>query len=54
MSKSKSVWEYFGENDPYFAVNTLAEMRSDTIDKETIELFFERGEEYVALIWTEI
>ena len=54
MSKSKSVWEYFGENDPYFAVNTLAEMRSDTIDDEQKALFFERGEEYVARIWAEI
>ena len=54
MSKSKSVWEYFGENDPYFAVNTLSEMRSETIDKETIALFFERGEEYIERIWNEI
>lgn len=54
MSKSKSVWEYFGENDPYFAVNTISEMRSETIDKDTIALFFERGEEYVERIWGEI
>jgi ubiquinone/menaquinone biosynthesis C-methylase UbiE len=54
MSKSKSVWEYFGENDPYFAVNTLSEMRSETIDKDTIALFFQRGEEYIERIWSEI
>jgi ubiquinone/menaquinone biosynthesis C-methylase UbiE len=54
MSKSKSVWEYFGENDPYFGVNTLSEMRSDALDQDTIALFFERGEQYVERIWTEI
>jgi SAM-dependent methyltransferase len=54
MSKSKSVWEYFGENDPYFAVNTLAEMRAERIDDEQKALFFRRGEEYVERIWAEI
>ena len=54
MSNSKDIWEYFGENDPYFAVNTISEMRSETLDRDRIKSFFERGEEYVARIWREI
>lgn len=54
MSKNETIWEYFGENDPYFAVNTISEMRSEAIDDEKMKLFFERGEEYVNRIWEEI
>ncbi|HEY0427879.1 MAG TPA: class I SAM-dependent methyltransferase [Pyrinomonadaceae bacterium] len=51
---SDSIWEYFGENDPYFAVNTISEMRSEDLDEEKIKLFFERGEDYIKTIWREI
>jgi SAM-dependent methyltransferase len=54
MSDSESIWEYFGENDPYFAVNTISEMRSDTLDGDKIKLFFERGEDYIKRIWQDI
>lgn len=54
MSDSESIWEYFGENDPYFAVNTISEMRSESLDDERIKLFFSRGEDYIKQIWQEI
>jgi SAM-dependent methyltransferase len=54
MSDSESIWEYFGENDPYFAVNTISEMRSESLDEDKIKLFFERGEDYIKKIWLEI
>jgi SAM-dependent methyltransferase len=54
MSNHESIWEYFGENDPYFAVNTISEMRSDALDEDAIKLFFARGEDYIKRIWQEI
>lgn len=54
MDKSERIWEFYGEKDPYFAVNTISDMRSEKIDKDKIKLFFEEGEEYVKKIWQEI
>lgn len=54
MNDNESVWEYFGENDPYFGVNTIAEMRSDNLDENALGVFFKSGEDYVARIWDEI
>jgi SAM-dependent methyltransferase len=54
MSKSEGLWEYFGKNDPYFAVNSISEMRTENIDQDQLRLFFEGGEAYVAKIWKEI
>ena len=54
MSDNESVWEYYGENDPYFAVNTISEMRSETLDEDKVKLFFARGEDYIKQIWDEI
>ncbi|MGI8883388.1 MAG: class I SAM-dependent methyltransferase [Pyrinomonadaceae bacterium] len=54
MSNSERIWEFFGENDPYFAVNTISDMRSESIDEDKLKLFFEGGEEYVKKIWQEI
>lgn len=54
MSNNERVWEYYGEKDPYFGVNTIAEMRSEAIDENARNKFFESGEEYVSRIWNEI
>ncbi len=54
MNKGKDIWEFFGENDPYFGVYSIPEMRSETMDQGKIEKFFERGEEYVGRVWREI
>ena len=54
MSDSERIWEYFGEKDPYFAVNTISDMRSESIDEDKLKLFFEGGEKYVKKIWEEI
>lgn len=54
MKNNESIWEYFGEKDPYFGVNTIAEMRAETLDQDKLNLFFESGEDYVQRIWNEI
>ena len=54
MKNNERIWEYFGENDPYFAVNTIDEMRAEALDQDSLKLFFERGEDYVQRIWNEI
>lgn len=54
MSDNERIWEFFGENDPYFAVNTISDMRSESIDEEKLKVFFESGEDYVKKIWQEI
>lgn len=54
MSDNERVWEYFGENDPYFAVNTVPEMRAESIDDDKIKVFFEQGDNYITKIWQEI
>jgi ubiquinone/menaquinone biosynthesis C-methylase UbiE len=54
MNDNESVWEYFGENDPYFGVNTIAEMRFDNLNENALSVFFKSGEDYVARIWDEI
>ena len=54
MDNSERIWEFYGEKDPYFAVNTIPGMRSESIDEEKIKLFFLEGEEYVKRIWNDI
>lgn len=54
MNNNESVWEYYGEKDPYFGVNTVAEMRNEAINDEARKLFFESGEKYISRIWDEI
>ncbi|MBK9768210.1 MAG: class I SAM-dependent methyltransferase [Chloracidobacterium sp.] len=54
MDDNESVWEYFGENDPYFGVNSIAEMRSDKLDDVARNVFFKSGEDYIDRIWNEI
>jgi cyclopropane fatty-acyl-phospholipid synthase-like methyltransferase len=39
MSKSEGLWEYFGKNDPYFAVNSISEMRTETSIRTSSALF---------------
>ena len=54
MNRNENVWEYYGENDPYFGVRTLGEMRSDSLDDSARTEFFASGEEYIARVWSEI
>ncbi len=54
MSRNENVWEYYGENDAYFGVNSLPEMRGDQLNAAARSKFFESGESYVARIWNQI
>ena len=54
MDKNESVWEYFGENDPYFGVLSTDEMRDDVFVAESRRKFFESGREHVERLWAEM
>lgn len=54
MSKIKDKWEYYGKNDPYFAVVTLDEFRRDNLSEIAKNQFFQTGNEYIEKIWQEI
>ena len=54
MNRNENVWEYYGENDPYFGVRTLGEMRNDSLDDAARTDFFESGEAYIVRLWSEI
>ena len=54
MSKIKEKWEYYGKNDPYFAVVTLDEFRKDNLSAAAKNQFFETGDAYIEKVWREI
>jgi|SRR6266404_1248378 len=54
MSNIKDRWEYFGENDPYFAVVSLDKNRKDNLTEATKSEFFLSGSEHVSMIWKTI
>jgi 2-polyprenyl-3-methyl-5-hydroxy-6-metoxy-1,4-benzoquinol methylase len=51
---SKETWEYFGKNDPYFAVATFDQFRSENMTDESKSEFFLTGEQQVARVFEEI
>ena len=54
MDKIEKKWEYFGETNPYFAVSTFDKFKSENLDTNALEDFFETGERYVERVWLEI
>lgn len=54
MSTAQEKWEYFGENDPYFAVSTYDKFKSKNIDDSAKAEFFRSGEDQIAGVWQEI
>lgn len=54
MDRSKETWEYFGKNDPYFAVSTFDKFKKENLDESNNENFFQTGYEHVEKIWGEI
>jgi len=54
MDKIEKKWEYFGETNPYFAVLTFDKFKSENINDDALEGFFQTGEEYVERVWQEI
>ena len=51
---SKETWEYFGKNDPYFAVATFDQFRSENLTDQGKSEFFHTGEAQVARVFDEI
>ncbi|HEX8636537.1 MAG TPA: class I SAM-dependent methyltransferase, partial [Pyrinomonadaceae bacterium] len=54
MSKIKENWEYYGENDPYFAVATFDKFKKTNLTEQAKEEFFQTGEEHIEKVWNEI
>jgi SAM-dependent methyltransferase len=54
MSEAKDKWEYYGENDPYFAVSTFDRFKAGNLDEAGKTEFFDSGSSYVERIWNEI
>ena len=54
MSTAQEKWEYFGENDPYFAVATYDKFKSKNLDDSAKIDFFRSGEDQIDGVWNEI
>ncbi len=48
LGSTDRQWEQFGLEEPYFGVVTHEQFRSENLDDESLEEFFETGEAYVA------
>jgi SAM-dependent methyltransferase len=54
MDKTKENWEYYGENDPYYAVATLDKFRRENLTESNKDDFFQTGYEHIQKLWDEI
>lgn len=54
MAKIKDIWEYHGENNPYFAVSTFDKYKTENLNEEIKNEFFETGETHFIKVWNEI
>lgn len=54
MSTAQEKWEYFGENDPYWAVSTYDKFRSNEIGESAKDEFFRSGEVQINDVWIQI
>ena len=54
MSKIKENWEYYGKNDPYFAVATFEKFKKAKLTEQAKNEFFQTGEEHIEKVWNEI
>lgn len=54
MTKTKEDWEYFGKNDPYYAVATFDKFRKENLTESSKEDFFQTGYEHIKKLWNEI
>lgn len=54
MKKIEEDWDFYGKNDPYFAVVTLDKFKNDNLTETVKEDFFQTGEEHIEKIWAEI
>lgn len=44
-------WEQFGKNDPYWAVLTSPQFKTNNLDENSLNEFFETGEEHVCNVF---
>ncbi|MGI0489680.1 class I SAM-dependent methyltransferase [Pantanalinema rosaneae CENA516] len=44
------VWEYYGQQDPYYGVLTWDEYKRENLDAAAIERFFASGQSYIDLV----
>ncbi|HQU83937.1 MAG TPA: class I SAM-dependent methyltransferase [Pyrinomonadaceae bacterium] len=54
MSSIKDKWEYYGENDPYFAVVTFDKYKRENLSEELKNEFFQGGADHFVKIWETI
>ena len=54
MDKIKKSWNYWGENDPYYAVATFDEFRKENLTESNKEAFFQTGYDHLDKLWDEI
>jgi len=54
MTDAKERWEYYGENDPYFAVSTFDKFKAANLNEAGRNEFFSSGTVHVQRIRTEI
>lgn len=51
MDKIQKKWEFYGENDPYYAVATFDEFKSENLTEDTKKNFFDTGEGHIKNVW---
>ena len=54
MDRSKETWEYYGKNDPYYAVSTFDKFKKENLDESNSDDFFQTGYEHIRKLWDEI
>jgi SAM-dependent methyltransferase len=54
MSDLRDRWEYYGANDPYFAVFSIDKFKVASLDGSGKEEFFLTGKTYIDQIWGDI
>jgi ubiquinone/menaquinone biosynthesis C-methylase UbiE len=54
MDKTKENWEYYGKNDPYYAVATFDKFRKENLTESNKDDFFQTGYEHIQKLWDEI
>lgn len=54
MTKKDEVWEFYGEQNPYFGVSTFEKFKAENLDDSAKDEFFQTGESHIQRIWQEI
>jgi SAM-dependent methyltransferase len=54
MANIKDKWEFYGENDPYFAVSTFDKFKRENLTEELKDEFFQSGETHFDKVWLDV